>query len=243
MATLQFSNTTTRRGIIQSCERNTLLGTGGISGDTNLLKDFTARVNAAGSYAWSIIFNSFGWKYDDGNYTDLPQSSQTLTSGQEKYALPSDALTVDRVEVKDAAGNYIQLTSLVEPQLVPSVDEYLKNANTPYGYRLLGETIEIFPASNYTLASGLKVYFGRSSVEFDYDDTTETPGFASDFHEIIPTHASLDWLYINKPNSNTIAHLEKKLALLSAGLKNFYDNRWRDHSPKLRPKNRQRFAF
>lgn len=244
MATLQFSDTTNKKGIIQACERLTLLGDGGISGNSQLLKDFTARINGASSRVWSVIFRNHGaWKYDDGNQADLPQGSDTLTAGQSTYALPEEALTVDRIEVKDSAGNYIKLVPITEQELIPSVDEYMENANTPYAYRLLGRTVELFPASSYTLASGFKVYFTRGSVAFDSGDTTETPGFCSEYHEILPILASLDWMYVNKPNSPSIVHLTNQERELMAELGNYYSKRWRDHQPKVRPVNRQRNAF
>jgi hypothetical protein len=114
-----FSDTTNKNGAIQLCEFYCALGDGGISGDTTLLKRFTALLNIAGSEVWHLIFAlNGGWKYDDSNYTDLPQATQTLTAGTAKYALPSTALTVARIEVLDSKGVYHKL----EPMRLEEID-------------------------------------------------------------------------------------------------------------------------
>ena len=55
---MPFSNTTTKGGLIQGCERWTNLGDAIISGDTTLLKQFTAAINEAYDELLPIIFSS-----------------------------------------------------------------------------------------------------------------------------------------------------------------------------------------
>jgi hypothetical protein len=80
----------------------------------------------------------------------------------------------------------------------------------PQYYRLIGSTIELFPApaaASVTAAAGLKVYFDRSSSSFVYTDTTKGFGFASEYHDIPPRKAAIEWLKVFKPDSKTLVTL------------------------------------
>lgn len=231
---LVFSNTTTKGGIIQSCERFTGLGDTGISGNATYLKDFTAHINEINSRVWHMIFTSYGgWQYDDGNQTDLPAASDTLTSGQTSYALPSSALTVRGVEVKDEGGIWTQLKPLTEEMIRDrqSMGEFFKTSGSPEYYQLVGNTVRIYPASNYTQASSFKVFFDRASVAFASTATTETAGFASEYHGILPIGASIQYLIYKKPDSAVLAQLRADFAVYEKNIKQFYQERFRAMFP------------
>lgn len=229
---IPFSNTTDKNGILQLCEFNCGLGDGGITGDATLLRYFTAFVNQSLSEVWSIVFrNSNGWIYDDSNQTDLPQGTQTLTSGTSKYALPSGALTVRRVEVKDSSGMYYELRPKQLESIKVGVDEYFETDGTPIEYRLVGSTLEMFPGPNYTASAGLKVYFDRGSVAFATSDTTKTPGFSPEFHDIIPTKASIKWMRINKPNGASLVKLQENEIQRVSDLADFEASKWKHNQP------------
>lgn len=231
---LAFSNTTTKGGIIQSCERYCALGDTGISGNATLLKEFTANINEINSRVWHMVFTSYGgWQYDDGNQTDLPAASDTLTSGQTSYALPSTALTVRGVEVKDEGGIWNQLTPLTEEMIRDhqSMGEFFKTSGSPEYYQIVGNTVRIYPASNYTQASSFKVFFDRASVAFASTDTTATPGFSSEYHGIIPIGASIEWLIAKRADSPTLAQLRADFAVYEKNIKQFYQERFRAMFP------------
>ena len=109
---IQFNDTATRKGLIQLIERETGLGTGRISGDTELLKDFTADINIAFDNLLRIIFKYAGtWQYDDTNHTDYPFIKTNLISGQRDYSFFKDEqgniiLDIHKVMVKDDSGLY-----------------------------------------------------------------------------------------------------------------------------------------
>jgi hypothetical protein len=191
-----FSSTTTKAGIIQEIERLTDLGQTYISGDATRLAEMTATINRINHRVWHTIFMATGnWQYDDGNYTDLPIATTDLVSGTAKYAIPSDALTIQRVEIKDENGLEYQLTPITKELIKgQAVDEFLDVDSTPMYYSIVNGTMELFPAPNYASTGGLKVYFDRACVDFAYNDTTKTPGFASPYHEAVPVGMAIEWL-------------------------------------------------
>lgn len=230
-----FSDTTNLSGIIQNIEAMTDLGSTYISGDATRLKEFTNLVNRVGHRVWHVIFTSSGnWQYDDGNYTDLPSSATDLVSGTAKYAIPSDALTIQRIEAKDQAGNWFVVYPMTKEELTNiAVDEYMDVNGIPVNYRMVDSTIELFPAPSYASSGGLKVYFDRDSVDFASDDTTQTPGFASPYHEIIPIGASIEWLKIKQPTTPTLGALIADYAKLEASVKEFYGERFKNKKPRI----------
>lgn len=231
---MQFNNTTTKDGVIQWCEYYTGLGSTIISGDTTKLSEFTAYANGASRDIWHIIHNASGnWKYDDGNETDLPQATASLVNAQAKYALPSDALTVERLEYKDQNGNWFPLKPITQKEIGVAVDEFLDADGNPIYYTLVDRTIELFPAPDYSQATSLKVYYARGSVAFTTSDTTATPGFDSEYHDYVPMEASLKWLRINLPADARTTLLEGKTQEKRETIKQFYGRRFANKHARI----------
>jgi hypothetical protein len=232
---MKYSNTTTKDGIIQTIEELTDLGDAYISGDTTRLRQTTARVNRALSSVWHLIHNATGnWKYDDSNQTDLPYATANLVSGQDGYVLPTDILSVERVEIKDENDNWVKIHPLTEVQIPGAIDEFQETDGAPFYYTLVGNVITLYPASDYSQDVSLKVYYSRKGVEFAYDDTTDEPGFASLYHQIIPIKASIEWYKVKQPNSPTLQILMMDEAKLEAQIKEHYSKRFKDHKPRIK---------
>lgn len=230
---MQFSDTTNYTGIIQEIEKNTGLGLTTISSDTTKLKQFTSDVNIEQRVLWHDVFLVQGtWLFDDGQNTDLPQATTNVTSGTAKYALPSDALTVDRVALKDENGEW----HTIAPYSTFNTDEAVAELNTESGrpayYRLIGDTIELHPNPNYSSTGGLKVYFLRDTVDFASTATTATPGIATPFHYLIPLGVSIKWYKINQPSSGTLPQFLQDYIMGREAMKDFYANRFRGDAPK-----------
>ncbi len=181
-----------------------------------------------------MIFVSYGgWQFEDGNQTDLPAASATITSAQVSYSLPSGSLTVRGIEVKDTGGIWTQLRPITEEQIRQreAMGEFFKTSGQPLFYQLIGQTVRIFPASNYTQASSFKVFFDRGSVAFASTDTTATPGFASEYHGILPLGAALEYLKVKAPNDATIPYLRADFQEYELKLKTFYQTKWSNMFP------------
>ena len=225
-----FNDTTTKQGIIQFCEKYTNLGYGEISDDTDdKLPEFTGWTNTAMSMLWYEIFLATGgWIFDDKNHSDLPQATTDLVSSQGKYALPSDNLTVKRVEIKNESDVWFQIDAISLEKIPQAVDEFRRDDGIPSWYRLVDDTIELFPASSYSKTAALKIYFDRGMVEFEASDTTKEPGFASEFHHLVPIGASLFWYQIHLPSDETSDWLEKKWKDGFEKIANYHDRRNKD---------------
>jgi hypothetical protein len=230
-----YSDTTNLNGIIQEVERMADLGQTYISGNASNLKEFTATINRVNHRIWHTIFMSNGnWQYDDGGNTDLPQSVTDLTSGTSKYALPTTALTIQRVEAKDSGGLWTTLSPITKEDIGgEAIDEFMKTDGPLSMYRLIGTTIELFPGPDYSSTGGLKVYYDRDSVDFATSDTTKTPGFASPYHELLPIKATIEWLKVKQPTSPTLPILIQDDLRVEASLKAFYGKRFKDYKPRI----------
>lgn len=172
------------------------------------------------------------WQWDDLNQTDLPIGTTALVSGQKDYSLQTSHLTIDRVEVKDSAGNWHRVNPIdrtaIEGQ---SLTDYKKSNGLPEEYDLIGSSVFLYPSPNYSQASSLKIYFTRGPVAFDSDDTTETPGFNSLFHDLIPLWIAYDYA-IAKGKDNP-EKLFKEIERKERELYDFYGLRDRDYRPRL----------
>lgn len=231
---LQFSDTSNKLGIIQACESYCGLGDTGISGDSLLLKEFTRHINEANSRVWHMIFSSYGgWQFEDSNQSDLPAATITLTANQTSYPLPDNAITVRGIEVKDAGGVWSELKPITEEMIRDSqpMGEFYKTAGSPMYYQLVGQSVRIFPASDYTQAASFKVFYDRAMVAFASTDTSATPGFAGNYHGILPILASIQFLLYRKPDSATLPQLRNEAVVYENNLKQFYQAKWSQMFP------------
>ena len=117
---MQFSDTTANKnGLIQVCEFE-LFGEqnyGKITGTASLLSTFTRGINDGMNRVTSLILQADNrWQFDDTNQTDYPIATTTLVttagSEQQDYTLAVSHLRIERVEVKDAQGNWHLLTPI-----------------------------------------------------------------------------------------------------------------------------------
>lgn len=211
------------------------LGPAGISGNSSLLTDFTAYANNALRSIWHLIFKSFGgWQYDDNNQTDLPSGVIDLNSNQTSYALPPGALTVRGIEILSSDGStWRKLLPITEEQIRDrsAVGEFFNTSSTPVYYQLVGPSVKLYPAANYTVTGGFKVFFDRGSVAFASSDTTATPGFASEYHDLVGIESSIMHLEIKSPSDPTLAGLRLRRQDRRNDLKEFYNKRFREMFP------------
>ena len=232
MAGIQFNSETNSQDLVSYT--SFLLG-GGItissSGDYTL-KDFTLAINRGMSKIWSLIFSAkSGWKFDDGNNTDLPQGTTNLISGTSKYPLPSEALTIERIEVDDGDGNKVVVDLVSQEEVDQAVPEFLNNGGTPRYARILNGTAETFPTPDYTVVSGLKVYFSRDMVDFVPTDTTKKPGFATPFHDMPAIYAAKEFAE-SRTLTEKIVTLQGKWDKGAEELQYYYSNRYDTEKPK-----------
>ena len=190
---MEFSNVTTKSGIIQQIEFRTNLGDTGISGDATLLKQITGQINDYYMRATSLIMSADGmWKWDDANHTNSPTATTDLIADQTDYtvmgAIPDvdkDWLQVERVNIKDESGNWYTLYPKDRSKFSTPMSERVTTTGQPSSFDFDGTSIYLDATPSYTSTDGIELVFSRSPLEFASTDTTKRPGFATTYHEYL----------------------------------------------------------
>lgn len=146
----------------------------------------TRYANAADREIWSVVFFNYGgWQFDSSNQTDLPTAYADLNANQSKYTIPTDAITLRQVSVKDESGFWHDQTPVTTEDIhaVSTENEFQDTAGNPRYYRPISNIIELYPAPSYDQTRSLRVQFDRGMVGFTATSTTQTPGYASEFHD------------------------------------------------------------
>jgi hypothetical protein len=193
--------------------------------------DIVIAANAAVDHVVALINRCDSrWQWDDTNQSDLPIATTTITSGQADYSLSASHISIDRVEIKDSAGNW---TLLRPKDQHDTTDRALSTTTSgiPTEYDKFGSTIMLSPVPNYTQAASLKIYFTRPPVAFDSGDTSEQPGFNPLFHDLVPLWIAYDHAIANgKKAANLIfAAIQQK----EAEIREFYALRSRDERSRM----------
>lgn len=195
--------------------------------------DLTSSANRAVERVVMLILRAdLRWQYDDTNQTDLPISTTALVSGQKDYSLATTHITIDRAEVKDSTGNWHILQPIDRKDLLDvSLTDYKKTNGVPEEFDLVGNSLFLYPSPNYSQAASLKLYFTRPPVAFETDDASETPGFNSLFHDLIPLWVSYDYAFAKGlTNQGSIfAEIQRK----ESELDEFYGGRNRGYRNRI----------
>lgn len=233
---MEFSNTTTLSGLIQEIERITQLGAGGISGSTNLLKGFTARINQAlDRYCVLALMGDGKWQIDDTGASDFPIGVTDLVAGQQDYSFAADVLVVHKVLAQNAAGSWSELWPVdIQDNNSAAENIWALSANsggTPNTYDKFANSILLNPIPNYTLTGGLKVVFSRNFTKFVSTDTTATPGIPSIFHSYLALFGSYPFLRDNgKTNSQQV---QMDIVRMEDAIAEFYSKRPKDEPQRI----------
>lgn len=238
---LQFSNTTTKLGIIQSIERYTELGTAGISGNATRLADFTADVNLALDYIFGCIFeNCSKWQLDDINHTDYPILTTDLVSGQVDYAFTTDnsgnlIVDIHRVMIKTPSGEFVDLEPISATDKNNSSTTLVNGlgaTGTPTRYGKMGNGIFLDVPTNYNSTGGLKIYVNREASRFTTSDTTKKAGFVATFHEYLALRPS--YLYAMRKGLKSKNDLYNEMTKLETKILQHYGLRAKDQKNGMR---------
>lgn len=211
---MTFSNTSTKDGIIQTCELLLDLGDTGISSNSTLLAQFTNLINRSYDNTCALILQNEGdYTWDDSNFTNFPIATTNLvtTPGSEQadYSLPvsgapgstdiSSFLRLIKVNVLDSGGYYQTVYPISESMVEQPLENIFFMPGFPKYYKLLGSSIFLYPAplaAQVTATAGLKLFFQRDKIDFLSSDTTKQPGFPSIYHYLLPLEASEAWASI-----------------------------------------------
>jgi hypothetical protein len=243
---MPFSDTTNKNGILQMIEFWIGKNDGEITGDSTLLKMFTARVNSAFERLMPILLSFSDYlKWDDANQTDLPVGTYNLVSGQADYTIAQDDNSLDilnitavRILASSTSTVYVDLQEMTsdDPDAIEAMSPNSSITGIPYKWLKRGNTIHLFPKPNYAATAGGKIFFERTQSYFVSSDTTKTPGIPRPFHDLLPLYASYDWLLVNKPDNGTlITRLEAQIARREKELRRAIEGRF-PHRSVMKPK-------
>lgn len=232
---LQFSNTTTKGGIIQICERRTGLGDTVISGDATLLKQFASEANIALDEITPLVLASDSkWQWDDTNHTDLPIATTDVVAGQRSYSFTADEngnsiLEIERVYLYDTvAGEYKPLDA-IDTQSGSGEALAGISTGTPVAYDKLATAVFFNVIPSTSITNGLRVVFKRAPSYFASTDTTKTPGIPTLFHPLVPEIMSRNWVEVNKPENTVLLNgLNTRINRMKGELESFMNRRSKD---------------
>lgn len=207
---MQFSNTTTKDGLIQTCEFWTRHPDAGISGAANLLKQFTARINRGFDRIMPRLLSYTDHiRWDDVNHTDRPVGTINLVSGQADYTISEDDNSLDVLNITavrvllsatDTEYQTLERMTLDDPRALDAISPNSEVSGTPSYFVENNGTIFLYPEPDYSATNGIKLYFEREQSYFVSTDTTKDPGIPKPFHELLALYASLDWNCVNRTN-------------------------------------------
>jgi len=232
---LQFSNTTTKRGIIQTIERNLSFADGDISSNASTLAYFTADVNSAMDKALSLIIPASGtWQIDDSNQANYPIITTNLIANQRDYAFTTDQsgtiiLDIYRVFIKTSPTGVFEEIFPVDAQSGMGTDSFtngLEATGVPYRYDKTSNAIFLDPVPNQNVTNGLKIYINREFTSFVVGDTTKTPGFAGIFHEYLALRPS--YQYAQRNSLKNERNLLDEMMKMEKAINAYYGQRDKD---------------
>lgn len=254
---MKWSETTNNTGLVQDITFLTGLDTNAVS-----TKERARLANRwyykAAILAWK---NDPDWQFDDPNiaagqtdnswtydstFVGLPRATRDMADDTRLYRLPTNALAIERVEVKKADGNFYVVDPIEESKIprynAPegyanfAISEFYKTKGMPRFYNLIGSNIELFPApssSDTTLTAGLKIYVLREIDEFTSSDSSQEPALPEPFHRILSLGASYD-IAVAKGLENAKT-LKQDVEQLLFEMQDYYTKRHRHNKQSIRP--------
>lgn len=240
---LQFSNTTSKNGIIQIIERNCGFNDGEISGNSTRLAQFTGEVNLAVDDLFGFLFPPGDkWQLDDSNHTDYPIIFTNLVSGQRDYSFTTDEngnyiLDIYKVMAADANGVFHELE--MQDQQGQSASTFTDGQNssgTPTRCELTGNGVFLDLIPNYNYTNGLKVFVNREASYFTTSDTTKRCGFAHLFHEYLALKPSYNYAR-NNLDSSIADRLLRDLTKMRLDIMEYFAKRDKTLPKRLVPAN------
>jgi hypothetical protein len=237
-----FSNTgTEKNGLLQDCEQLIFNSYATITGNTELLADFTNRINRSYDKLATIIMSVDNrWQWDDRNYTStLPIAETDIVNGQRDYTIDVEHLRILKVQVKDSAGNLITARpiDIHDPEGRAMYDQAPTAVQgIPMMYDKFADVIRLYPEPNYDATDGLVVHFQRPPSYFETTDTTKTAGVPSLFHRYLSLEASTDYAVSHQlKNKNDLFQMTQAM---EKEIKDWYNQRSKDEQLTLRAKIR-----
>lgn len=237
---IPFSDTDSKKGLVQFYEKEIGADYGFISGNTDRLKAFTADVNlAVDDFLDLVIKNSGTWKADDSGHTKFPEITTALVSGRRDYTFLTDEqgnqiLDIYKVYARiSATGNYQELIP-VDPDSQGELTSFYNGQNQtgiPTRYDKTANGLLLDPIPSYNSTDGLKVSIAREALYFTSTDTTKKPGFYGLYHAYFFLKPALS--HARRNNLANYGGIAAEIARLEGMIKEGAARRPRDERPRI----------
>ena len=217
--------------------------------DGTYTRDYNKAVNDIVYQIWASCAD---WQFDDGaniaaSDTDgswtysstagLPTATATLTSNMQNITLPTDALDVLRVDVKNANGDLEKLIPIDESNVGIALDEFEETAGMPKYYDLHGTNLRFFPkvdTSKVTATAGVKLTLAREADQATPADTTQAPPFPLFLHPLVSVRCAI-YVCVRKESWDKLKILKVMRDELEEKLSNYYANRHKALKKMIKP--------
>lgn len=206
--------------------------TSGTYQDADLMRNINIHYHDVARTIWEADGT---WSYGEGENNTYYRS---LGNASASYTIPTAALRIKQVEVKDGSGNWQKLIPIDYDELSISPEQYLTGTGTPLRYHLEGNQVRLFPAPGtgyVTMSSGMAVRLDPDVTDLAVTATTTEPAFPAAFHRILSYGAALD--LVENPDDRRM-YLEQKNRLMT-GLVRFYAKRWNEGRSQISPKSKR----
>lgn len=246
---LQTSNTTTKRGLVQLYEKQIGANYGDVSGNDESLLEFIAQANLAlDNYLLIWAKNAGTWQADDINHSDFQIITANIVSGRRDYGFTSDEndnriVDVSKVLIlpSSTATNYEEIIPVDE--LKTSLSDILVNTTTgvPRQYGKMANAVLLDAIPNYSVNNGIKMVTNREGSYLTSADTTKIIGVPV-YHEYFYLKPAYEYARINglanlKELEKAIIDLEGNERLRVTGkIADFFAGRERDVKRVMTPK-------
>lgn len=201
------------------------------------LTDRTRNINIAWDETVAELYKADpNHQWDDTTNTDFPIATTALVNALDHYTMLDSSLVVHRVRMKDAQGNWITLTPKLRKELT---DTELNATGTPDKYFKLGEAIFPLPVPDYGIAAGVELTFQRGGNHFTTASTTTSPGFNSQFHQILSIKAAKRYAMANGMSEKVEMLTEMENDVMAKMLEH-YQLRSPDEKPQFKLKRNTR---
>lgn len=205
--------------------------------DADKIRNFNIEYQQVATLIWE---SNSDWRFDDSNNTDTPIAYKSLAHASASYTVPTTALRIDGVEIKDQGGNWSKLEPITYAEIPGSPEAYNSSPGRPLQYWLNGNEIRLIPppgTGSVTMASGMAVRLNRGVTEIATTATTLSPGFAAPYHRVLSYAASMDFTQDDTLRNFCLAQRER----LRNGLIRFYSKRASELKTNIQPAGKKRW--
>lgn len=196
-----------------------------------IIRDFNSKYYDVGMMAWRY---SGTWKFNDANDANRPRGTIDLVDLQSSYGLPTNVISIERVEIQNSAGTWNTLKKIDQSVIGMPIKEWEKDsqAGIPMYYDLDGNSIVLYPkptSADVTLTGGLQLYLGKLVAPFTTSTTTTEPGFNTSYHRILSFYSAMMW-FMKQGDNNSAKNMQAMMVDLENKLKDYYSKRQRRKS-------------